>query len=195
MPQPAPLTFHRFLGIIFMALHRYLAIPALLATAACVMPTGAALAQQVPPSPPSMAATPMPGTADIYRMVWTTMATVHGGIVSGNYSVLRDISAPGFQAANDPAKLAAIFDRLRAGGTDLSQTLLVTPAFRAPPRLIQPGLLQVQGSFALRPAAIDFEMLYQWTGGQWRMFGVAISTRRVSTDPGPAPAAPPPARR
>jgi hypothetical protein len=69
--------------------------------------------------------------------------------------------------------------------------LLVAPLFRAPPRLIQPGLLQVQGSFPLRPVALDFEILYQWTGGQWRMFGVAISTGRLPTEPGVAPSAAP----
>lgn len=172
-----------------MALHRYPTVTALLAAVAGVTLASTALAQQSPPpvppvTAPAPAATPMPATPDIDRMVWTTMATVHGAITSGNYSVLRDVAAPGFQAANDTTKLAAIFARLRADGIDLSRTLLVTPVFRAPPRLIQPGLLQVQGSFPLRPTALDFEILYQWTGGQWRMFGVAISTGRLPTEPG-----------
>lgn len=184
-----------------MALHRYSTIAVLLTAAASATLANAALAQQrpspVPPvTVPALAATPMPATPDIDRMVWTTMATVHGAITSGNYSVLRDVAAPGFQAANDTNKLATTFARLRANGVDLSRTLLVTPLFRAPPRLIQPGLLQVQGSFALRPVALDFEILYQWTGGQWRMFGVAISTGRLPTEPGTTPSATPlPAKR
>lgn len=188
-----------------MTLHRlrlrHRGIPALLAAAMSMTLPGLAAAQKDPSlmpqaTPAASSATPVPGTADIDRMVWTTMATVHGAITSGNYSVLRDGAAPGFQAANDTAKLAAIFARLRAEGIDLSRTLLLTPAFRAPPRLIQPGLLQVQGSFPLRPTALDFEMLYQWTGGDWRIFGVAISTGRLPTASGAAPsAAPQPARR
>jgi hypothetical protein len=184
-----------------MAFHHYPTVAALLTAAASMTLASATMAQQVPqPGPqviaPVLPATPMPGAADIDRLVWTTMATVHGAITTGNYSVLHDGAAPGFQAANDTTKLAAIFARLRAGGIDLSRTLLVMPVFRAPPRLLQPGLLQVQGSFALRPVAVDFEMLYQWSGGEWRMFGVAIATTRLPTAPGATPAAvPPPAKR
>jgi hypothetical protein len=184
-----------------MILHRHWSIPALLAAAMSVTLSSNAAAQQdlsLAPgvTPPAPSATPMPATADIDRMVWTTMVTVQGAIASGNYSVLRDNAAPAFQAANDTARLAVIFTRLRADGIDLTRTLLVTPMFRAPPRLIRPGLLQVQGSFPLRPTAIDFEMLYQWTGGEWRVFGVAISTGRLPTISGAAPsAAPQPARR
>lgn len=162
----------------------------MIAAAGVFLVPGQALAQQRPqPAPPpaapiarpgTPAATPMPATADIYRMIWSTMAAVEGATTSGNYSVLRDTAAPGFQAANDTAKLASIFARLRASGIDLSQTMLITPVFRGAPRLVQPGLLQVQGSFGLRPAAINFEMLYQWTEGKWRMFGVAISTAQMS---------------
>lgn len=119
------------------------------------------------------------------------MVTVHGVITSGNYSVLHDSAAPGFQAANDTAKLATLFTQLRADGIDLSRTLLVTPVFRASPRLSRPDLLQVQGSFPLRPTALDFEMLYKWTRGEWRMFGVAIFTGRLPTAPGAAPSAVP----
>ena len=183
-----------------MALPRYPTIAASLTAAASVALASVAFAQQMPPSVPRVTApappaTPMPATPDIDGMVWMTMATVHGAITSGNYSVLRDVAAPGFQAANDTTKLAGIFARLRADGVDLSRTLLATPVFRAPPRLIQPGLLQVQGSFALRPVALDFEILYQWTGGQWRMFGVAISTGRLPTEPSAAPSAAPQAAK
>lgn len=176
-----------------MSFHRHLIAPMIAATGALLLP-GPAPAQQRPqPAPPPVmvpATAPTPAAADIYRMIWGTMAAVDGAMTSGNYSVLRDTAAPDFQAVNDTARLAGIFARLRAGGVDLSQTLLLTPTFRATPRLVQPGLLQVQGSFGLRPAAIDFEMLYQWTGGKWRMFGVAISTSRLPSEqalPAPLP--------
>lgn len=177
-----------------MILHRHWIIPALLAAAIAMTLPGNAAAQRdsslaLRATPPARPAMSMPATADIDRMVWATMVTVQGAITSGNYSVLRDNAAPAFQAANDTARLTVIFSRLRADGIDLTRTLLVTPVFRAPPRLIRPDLLQVQGSFPLRPTALDFEMLYQWTEGEWRMFGVAISTGRLPTASGAAPSA------
>ena len=126
------------------------------------------------------------------KLVWSTMVAVEHANQSGNYSVLRDIAAPGFQANNDAAKLAQIFANLRASGTDLSDTLLLAPSFRAQPRMVQADMLQLQGFFGLRPNAINFDLLYQWSGNRWRLFGVAISpTPLATTQPQRQPDAPP----
>jgi hypothetical protein len=128
------------------------------------------------------------------KLVWSTMIAVDQANQSGNYSVLRDISAPGFQANNDAAKLAQIFTNLRASGTDLSNTLLLAPTFRAQPRMVQPDMLQLQGSFGLRPTGINFELLYQWTAGKWRLFGVAIAPAQMASEPS-LPQTPPAKRK
>jgi hypothetical protein len=107
------------------------------------------------------------------------MAAVDHANISGNYSVLRDISAPGFQANNDSATLAQIFASLRQSRIDLSNTLLLTPTFTATPR-IQNGVMQLQGFFGLRPTAINFNLFFQWINGQWRLFGVSISERSLN---------------
>ncbi|MGY4397423.1 hypothetical protein ACVWZA_002617 [Sphingomonas sp. UYAg733] len=166
--------------------HIRLMIGVMIISSALLAPASAGAQQQAPMAPPAaMATAPMPDQSDIYRMIWGTMAAVDGATMSGNYSVLRDTAAPGFQATNDTTRLAGIFATLRASGTDLSQTMMVIPVFRTPPHLVQQGLLLVQGSFGLRPAAVNFEMLYQWAGGRWRLFGVAIAT---ATAPGQAAA-------
>jgi hypothetical protein len=125
------------------------------------------------------------------KLVWSTMIAVENANQSGNYSVLRDIAAPGFQANNDAAKLAQIFANLRASGTDLSNTLLLAPSFRSQPRMVQADMLQLQGFFGLRPTAINFELLYQWSGNKWRLFGVSISPAPMAATQPPQPAPPP----
>ncbi|UVO53557.1 hypothetical protein [Sphingomonas sp. SUN039] len=127
-----------------------------------------------PASPPAISAVPIPGELEIVKLVWTTMAAVDHANQSGNYSVLRDLASPSFQIANDPAKLTQIFASLRASGTDLSNTLLLAPTYRSVPKLVQPGVLYVQGYFGLRPTAITFELYYQWVQGKWRLLGVSI---------------------
>ncbi len=131
----------------------------------------------------------MPSDLELARLIWATMAAVGQANETGNYSVLRDLSAPGFQAANDQSKLTQIFAGLRASGIDLTTTLLATPVYRVPPRMAQPGLLQVAGTFGLRPQSVNFEMLYQWSGGKWRLFGVAVVP--IATASLPAPTVPP----
>lgn len=126
-------------------------------------------------------------------MVWSTMVAIDHANRAGNYSVLRDLGAPDFQANNDAATLAGVFAALRSQNVDLSNALLLAPTYSTPPAITAPGMLRVQGMFGLRPVAISFDLSYQWYNGSWRLYGVGIapvSLERVQ----PAPAAPPPRR-
>ena len=157
-----------------------------------------AIAQQASASAPQSSA-PVPGDLELAKMVWSTMAAVDHANRAGNYSVLRDLAAPGFQINNDAAKLTQIFANLRASGVDLSNTLLLAPTYRGPPRMVQPDILQVQGFFGLRPTAIAFDLYYQWVQGRWRLFGVSINPAQIAAvQPGattPTPAPSPPKRK
>src|SRR5690349_7835689 len=105
--------------------------PAFFCVLACFALSGPAHAQQPPVQvlqpPPS--AQPVPGSLELAKMVWSTLAAVDHANRSGNYSVLRDISAQGFQINNDPARLGEIFAGVRASRIDLSDVLLVAPTY------------------------------------------------------------------
>jgi hypothetical protein len=144
------------------------------------------VAQQAPRPPAS--AVPVPGELELAKMIWSTMTAVDHANMAGNYSVLRDISAPGFQINNDSARLSEIFASLRASRIDLSNTLLLAPTYLAAPQMVQPDVLRVQGYFGLRPTAINFDFYYQWVQGRWRLFGVSIAPASIATQqPGPPP--------
>jgi hypothetical protein len=162
-------------------------------TLALVLPQ-ASLAQQRPPAAASAPAAAL-DQMQLAKLVWGTMLAVEQGNQSGNYSVLRDIAAPGFQTNNDAAKLAQIFANLRASGMDLSNSLLLAPTFRSQPRMVQADMLQLQGSFGLRPTAINFDLLYQWSNGKWRLFGVAIAPAPMTGAEAPPQPAPPQPRK
>lgn len=152
---------------------------------ALIVATPAIAQQAAPPQPLSSA--PVPGDLELAKMVWSTMAAVDHANRAGNYSVLRDLAAPGFQINNDAAKLTQIFASLRASGIDLSNTLLLAPTYRGAPRMVQADILQVQGFFGLRPTAISFDLYYQWVQGRWRLFGVSINPAQIATvQPGAA---------
>ena len=151
--------------------------PALLLSALIAPP---AFAQQ-PSAAPPVSAVPVPGELELAKLVWSTMAAVDHANQAGNYSVLRDLAAPGFQINNDAAALTQIFASLRASRVDLSNTLLLAPTYRAAPALVQPGIVRVQGYFGLRPTAINFDLYYQWIGGKWRLFGVSIGPATMAS--------------
>lgn len=138
--------------------------------------SGAALAQTAgssttapPPSP-----MPVPNELELAKLIWSTMAAIDSANLSGNYSVLRDVSAPAFQINNDASRLSKIFENLRTSGVDLSNTMLLAPTYNTAPVIVQQGVLHVKGYFGLRPTAIGFDLYYQWSNGRWRLFGVSI---------------------
>ncbi|ANY21242.1 hypothetical protein A6F68_02752 [Tsuneonella dongtanensis] len=148
----------------------------LFALAAFVVPSAAQAQQQQRQgtivAPP--AARPVPDQLELTKMIWSTLLAVDHANKSGNYSVLRDMSAQGFQINNDPARLAQVFAGLRTSGIDLSNSLVLAPTFFEAPRQIQADVFEVKGVFQLRPSAIQFDIFYQWEQGRWKLFGIDI---------------------
>ncbi len=132
-------------------------------------------------APPPVASQPVPGELEMAKLIWGTMVAVEQANLSGNYSVLRDTAAPGFQVLNDPARLTEIFAGIRASRIDLSNTLLLAPTYIGAPQVVEPGVFQVRGYFGLRPTAVEFELYYQWVQGRWRLFGIGIQPQPLAT--------------
>jgi hypothetical protein len=141
-----------------------------LAGAAWAQPPRAAPGPAAPPAVPNV---PAPDQRTALKMLWSIMAAVDQANRTGNYSVLRDLGTPAFQANNNPANLAAIFAALRGQQLDLADTLTVTPAWEVSPRMISPTVLRMRGTFPLRPQPIAFDLLFAWDRG-WRLDGVAV---------------------
>jgi hypothetical protein len=120
------------------------------------------------------------------------MAAVDHANRTGNYSVLRDLGAPGFQANNTAASLAGVFTQIRDQRYDVGNALLVVPNYEIPPTIVEGGLMRVRGTFPLRPNALAFDLLFQAADGRWALFGISLAA--VPAVPG-ANAPSSPARR
>lgn len=109
---------------------------------------------------------------------------------SGNYTVLRDIGAPGFQA-NTAARLSEIFAKLRNDKIDLSGVAVIEPQLSLLPQIEPNGMMRMAGFFPSVPSQVNFDLLYAPVDGQWRLFGISVSIGQSS--PTPPPPSPPPA--
>ena len=164
---------------------------ALLAPSTATAQASSAAAVQPPPS-----VQPVPGSLELAKMIWSTMAAVDHANRSGNYSVLRDISAQGFQINTDPARLGEIFAGLRNARIDLSDSLLVAPTYLEAPRQLQSDVIEVKGVFQLRPVSIYFDLYFPWEQGRWKLFGIDLRPLPIADAIGPdgqpvrSPAAP-----
>ena len=140
-------------------------------------------------------AAPRPAQIDrngLLILVKSTIIALDQANKTGNYTVLRDLAAPGFAAANNAARLAEIFANLRRDKIDLSGALVLEPQLTVMPEITANGMLHLAGFFPSAPTQINFEFHYAAVDGQWRLFGIA--TNLGSTTPvAPAPAAAKPA--
>jgi hypothetical protein len=78
-------------------------------------------------------------------LVRSTLLTINDANRSGNYTVLRDLAAPDFQARNTNADLGQIFSDLRHRNFDLYGAALLAPQFTVVPALDQSGMLHLAG--------------------------------------------------
>jgi hypothetical protein len=172
--------------------------------------TGAS--QPRPSGPAPAVATPQPQTAqplppgrqpaqldrnNLLFLVRTVLLALHHANETGNYSVVREMSAPGFQAANNQARLAEIFANLRAQKLDLSAVAVLDPQLSSVPSLDANGHLLIEGAYPQIPPHVSFQLLFAPVEGKWRLQGIGINLGPPAAVLGqstgqPAPAPPTP---
>jgi hypothetical protein len=142
-------------------------------------------------------AAPKPAQIDrngVLMLVRSTLLALDHANKTGNYTVLRDIAAPGFQAGNNPSRLAEIFAKLRNDRLDLSGVAVIDPQLSLLPQIEANGLMHMAGFFPSVPAQVNFELMYAPLDGQWRLFGISVSVGQ-SAPAAPAPPEPPAAQK
>mgnify|MGYP007054667293 FL=1 len=109
-------------------------------------------------------------------LIRATLLTLNDANRSGNYTVLRDLAAPGFQAKHTAADLAQIFIDLRRRNFDLAAVALAGPQLSTPPYIDPDKMLRLTGYFPTRPLQINFDLIFQNVNGHWRLFGISVAT-------------------
>ena len=128
----------------------------------------------------------MPDAEKIVVLIRTAVLTLNDAVQTGNFTVLRDIAAPGFREANTAARLSQVFSNLAGLDLDLSGIATMAPQLAETP-VIDPktNMLKVKGWFPAQPMQINFGLLFQPIAGKWRLFGISVNP----TVPKPAAAA------
>ena len=109
---------------------------------------------------------------------------------TGNYTVLRDLGAPGFQI-NTAARLAEIFSSQRSDKFDLSGVAVIDPQLTVLPEIEQNGMMRMAGFFPSVPSQVNFDLMFAPVEGQWRLFGISVKVgSSAPAAPTPPPAAP-----
>ncbi|WP_245448146.1 hypothetical protein [Bradyrhizobium nitroreducens] len=118
-------------------------------------------------------------------LIRSSLMSLNDANRSGNYSVLRDLAAPEFQARNSAADLALAFSDLRARRFDLFGAALLAPRLSMPPNVNARGMLRLSGTIPTRPLQIDFDLVFQNVGGSWRLHGLSVATPAAAAQAAP----------
>src|SRR3954452_15878092 len=136
-------------------------------------------AAQAPPQPPAPGGAPAPAAPldrnAVLILVRSTLLALHHGNETGNYTVLRDLGAPGFQAVNSAARLGKIFASLRNQGADLTSLAVLEPQITKGPEIGKDGLLRLGGFFSSGGRQLNFELAFQPVNGRLKLFGISTS--------------------
>lgn len=139
---------------------------------------------KTPPAAPNVA---VPDANKLVIMIQNAVIAANQANLSGNYTVLHALAAPGFQSANPPEKLAQVFADLRNQRIDMSPVVLFLPRLSAAPGVTEHGMLRLTGSYDTQPKQVRFDLLFQPVDGQWKIFGIGLGA--VDAPPPPTPVA------
>jgi hypothetical protein len=172
-------------------LFRALALGLALGTAVLVN----AVSTQAAPKAEQPAAAPKPAPIDrngVLILIRSTLLALDQANKTGNYTVLRDLGAPGFQV-NTAARLAEIFADQRRNNLDLSGVAAIDPQLSLLPQIEANGFMRLAGFFPSIPRPVNFEMIFAPVDGQWRLFGLSVSLGQSGSAAPPPPVAAKPA--
>ena len=116
----------------------------------------------------------VPDGARLNILIRTTLIALDQANRTGNYTVLRDLAAPSFQKNNSAAKLGYIFRTLRKRNLRLGPLVLFDPKLSRPPVIGANHLLALNGFVPTLPERIYFDMSFQRSAGDWRLFGLSV---------------------
>jgi len=163
---------------------------------ALVLACAPAHAEEVKPKPAQPPQAPTPAPIDrngVLILIRSTLLALDHANKAGNYTVLRDLGAPAFQANTD-ARLAEIFAAQRKDNLDLAGVAVLEPQLTLLPQIEPNGMMRMAGFFPSVPTQVNFELAYAPVNRQWRLFGISVSLGQAApvAPPPPAPAQPSP---
>ncbi|MBI1650580.1 hypothetical protein [Hyphomicrobium sulfonivorans] len=107
-------------------------------------------------------------------LIRTTLIALTQANQTGNYSVLRDLGTPLFQASNTDARLGEIFAALRSRNLDFSPILFFDPKLVRAAAVQPNGMLRLTGYIDTRPERILFDMGFERVDGHWRLSAIVV---------------------
>ena len=154
---------------------RIAAVAALLASAAGAMPPAAHL-----PVYPRSAAPQIPAAPIMVILIRSTLTALSQANQTGDYTVLHALGSDTYRRANTTIRLAQVFAGFRANAIDISSVGYLNSELTRAPEMVG-GRLHLVGYFPSQPVQINFDLLFEPSEAQWKIFGLGVSLSQAGT--------------
>jgi hypothetical protein len=134
----------------------------------------------------------MPPAEAMIIMIRSSLVALSQANMTNNYTVLNAMGSENFRTANSAARLGQLFAPFRTNNIDLAPVVFVTPQLSQQPTIID-GKLRLVGFFPTQPMRVDYDLMFEPSGGVWKIHGLTVNLNPVQaapqqTAPVPAPA-------
>ncbi len=154
-----------------------IAVTALLSAGLMAASLGVAEAQTKKTEKGDKVHAPHPASIDrngVLILIRGTLLALDQANKTGNYTVLRDLGSPNFQA-NSAAGLGDIFANQRKQALDFGAVAVLDPQLTLLPQIEPNGMLHMAGFFPSVPMQVNFELLFEPSNRQWKIYGVSVN--------------------
>jgi hypothetical protein len=114
-----------------------------------------------------------PSADTILIMIRTSLLSLYDGVVTGNYTVFRDLASPSFRDANSAGRLHEIFSNLASKPINIAAVAIIPPKLTQTPFVDENKRLHIVGYFPGNPVQLKFELVFEIVGRRWRLFGIS----------------------
>ncbi len=133
---------------------------------------------QQQPQQPKVA---MPKGSVQLMLIRNCLTALNHASITGNYSVLRDLSSDRFRQKHQAADLARTFQTLSSRKIDLSPVLVNTPKLLRAPAISNDGRLRLKGMVPTKPLAVEFDLIYQYGARGWAIDEIGLQLSDAAT--------------
>lgn len=137
---------------------------------------------EVNAAPASEAPAEVPTEKEAQALVRASLLAFNQAIERKDFAGFYKEIADGGQKHTTPEKLQENFQSFIDKEIDLSPVEKLTPSFEKPPALDENGILALNGSYALKPDSLRFELSYVYEGSSWKLVGIKVNLDRAEGD-------------
>lgn len=117
-------------------------------------------------------------------LIYETIISVNNASQTQNYSVLRALAAPAFKKKYSDEKLEKTFGHLAKKGINLRPLILLTPTIQKSQYAPRNNLFRLKGFIPTAKIKLDFEMIYQFHQGAWRIYAIQLDFKNAPNQDG-----------